>query len=150
EGIQSSAAAGRPRAVAREPRGPLVGHPVQHGSGVRPVAEPGCATPRGGGARRGRARGARARGPRCGHPAQPPRAGLECGRGEDWSVARRGAHALGPCDATSRRTAEGEVVMTNRGSLADILDEYLKTLEAGSPPDREALLAKHPDLAEEL
>ena len=31
--------------------------------------------------------------------------------------------------------------MTNRGNLADILDEYLKTLEAGSPPDRDALLA---------
>jgi len=40
--------------------------------------------------------------------------------------------------------------MTDRGNFAEILDEYLRGLEAGNPPDREALLATHPDLAEEL
>ncbi len=40
--------------------------------------------------------------------------------------------------------------MTDRGTFAEILDEYLRALEAGNPPDREALFARHPDLAEEL
>ena len=40
--------------------------------------------------------------------------------------------------------------MTDRGNFAEILDEYLGALKAGNPPDREALLARHPDLAEEL
>ena len=40
--------------------------------------------------------------------------------------------------------------MTDRADLAEILDGYLAALESGSPPDRDALLAKHPDLAEEL
>jgi tetratricopeptide (TPR) repeat protein len=40
--------------------------------------------------------------------------------------------------------------MTDRADLAEILDEYLVALEAGNPPDRDALLAKHPELAEEL
>jgi hypothetical protein len=40
--------------------------------------------------------------------------------------------------------------VTDRGDFAKILDEYLRALEARSPPDREALLARHPDLAEEL
>ncbi len=41
-------------------------------------------------------------------------------------------------------------VMTDRRNFAEILDEYLRALEAGNPPSREALLAEHPDLAEEL
>jgi len=40
--------------------------------------------------------------------------------------------------------------MTDRADLAEILDEYLVALEAGNPPDRDALLAQHPELAEEL
>ncbi len=40
--------------------------------------------------------------------------------------------------------------MTDRGDFAEILDGYVRALEAGNPPDREALLATHPDLAEEL
>jgi len=40
--------------------------------------------------------------------------------------------------------------MTNRGNFAEILDEYLRALESGNAPDREALLATHPDLAEDL
>ncbi len=40
--------------------------------------------------------------------------------------------------------------MTDRGDFAEILDEYLRALEVGNPPDREGLLARHPDLAEEL
>jgi tetratricopeptide (TPR) repeat protein/serine/threonine protein kinase len=40
--------------------------------------------------------------------------------------------------------------MTDRGNFAEILDEYLRALEAGNAPDREALLATHPDIAEEL
>ena len=34
--------------------------------------------------------------------------------------------------------------MTDRRSFAETLDEYLRALEAGNAPDREALLAKHP------
>jgi len=33
--------------------------------------------------------------------------------------------------------------MTDRVNFAEILDEYLKALEAGNAPDREALLATH-------
>jgi tetratricopeptide (TPR) repeat protein len=40
--------------------------------------------------------------------------------------------------------------MTNKENFAEILDEYLRALEAGNPPDREALLARHPELEEEL
>src|SRR5262245_10803706 len=41
-------------------------------------------------------------------------------------------------------------VMTDRGSFAVILDEYLRALEAGNAPDREALLVQHPEVGEEL
>jgi len=34
---------------------------------------------------------------------------------------------------------------TKGSHLAQILDAYLHALEAGDPPDREALLARHPD-----
>jgi eukaryotic-like serine/threonine-protein kinase len=40
--------------------------------------------------------------------------------------------------------------MTDRGNFAEILDGYLGALEAGNAPDREALLARHPDLAGDL
>ena len=103
------------------------------GPGARPVAEPGGAAPRGGRARRGRDRRARARGPRRGHPAQPPRAGLERGRRADRAVARRGAHALGPGDAARGRIAQGEAVMTDRGNFAEILDEYLAGARSREP-----------------
>jgi len=39
--------------------------------------------------------------------------------------------------------------MTDR-RFGEILDEYVSALEAGNAPDRETLLATHPDLAEEL
>jgi tetratricopeptide (TPR) repeat protein len=40
--------------------------------------------------------------------------------------------------------------MTSKENFAEILDEYLRALEVGNPPDREALLARHPELEEEL
>ena len=62
--------------------------------------------------------------------------------------------ALGPSPSQDAQRREAaalvEVVMTDRSNLAEILDDYLVALEAGSPPDREVLLAQHPDLAEEL
>jgi len=62
--------------------------------------------------------------------------------------------ALGPSPSQDAQRREAaalvEVVMTDRSNLADVLDGYLVALEAGSPPDREVLLAQHPDLAEEL
>ena len=30
--------------------------------------------------------------------------------------------------------------MTDRGTVAEILDEYLRALEAGNPPDRESVV----------
>jgi RNA polymerase sigma-70 factor (subfamily 1) len=82
--------------------------------------------------------------------ADASRAGLEHGRRADRAVARRGAHALGPGDAARGRIAQREVVVTDKEDFAKILDEYLRALEAGNPPDREALLARHPELEEEL
>jgi tetratricopeptide (TPR) repeat protein len=40
--------------------------------------------------------------------------------------------------------------MTDRADFGEILDEYVTALESDHPPDREALLARHPELAEEL
>ena len=40
--------------------------------------------------------------------------------------------------------------MDREGRLAEVLDGYQAALQAGTPPDVEDLLARHPDLAEEL
>src|SRR5580704_1457578 len=40
--------------------------------------------------------------------------------------------------------------MQSAGELVDVLDHYLADLKAGQAPDRAALLALHPDLADQL
>ena len=40
--------------------------------------------------------------------------------------------------------------MSPRRQLAEVLEDYLADLEQGNAPDQEALLAAHPDLADEL
>ena len=40
--------------------------------------------------------------------------------------------------------------MDREGRLAEVLDAYLAALEAGTSPDVEDLLARHPDLAGDL
>src|SRR5919204_4811624 len=46
-----------------------------------------------------------------------------------------------------------ESTLTVAGSearLVRVLEEYLAALEAGTPPDKDAWLARHPELAEDL
>src|SRR4051794_14288955 len=55
-----------------------------------------------------------------------------------------------------RDIASGGVTMAPDGSessdggLNEVIAEYLRGVDAGTPPDREGLLARHPELAAEL
>src|SRR5205823_13596767 len=88
---------------------------------------------------------------------QPGRAGLGSGRPQHGPQHQRRPHPVGAgaqaAAAPDRETAMNELLPPSADAdarLAEVLDHYLACLESGAAPSRDELLARHPDLADDL
>lgn len=69
--------------------------------------------------------------------------------GEPTKMNRGGKRQDSSDPSTQRHSADHDVDVDEE-RLAQVLDQYFDALQAGDRPDREALFAAHPDLADEL